>query len=65
MSKDNKSSLVTFLVFFVLQIIVFVIGLIFLIRGVVEMSSFFLLGIILIVVSGYMRFKYQIRKKNH
>jgi len=64
---ENKplNKFVTFFVFYIFQIIVFILGIIFIIRGIFETNSFLLWGILLIILSGYMRFNYKIRKKKH
>tara|TARA_Y100000034_G_C6886075_1_gene406899 strand:- start:305 stop:526 length:222 start_codon:yes stop_codon:yes gene_type:complete len=66
--RKNKMALSeskTFFVYYVLQIIVFIIGFIFVIRGIFDTNYFFLLGVLLIILSGYMRFKYKVRKVKH
>jgi len=62
---ERLSQAKTFFIYYILQIIVFIIGLIFLIRGIFEANYFFLFGIFLIIISLFMRFKYKIRRKHH
>lgn len=61
----KESEVATFFVYYVLQIVIFLVGLILVIRGVFDVSYHFWIGLILIIISGYMRFKYKVRKGRH
>lgn len=65
MNKKGLNQSVTYFVFRVLRIIISIFGVLFIIKGIFELNSYIFLGIAMLILSGYMKFKYKVRKTKH
>jgi len=60
--KERSSDFKTYFGYNLVGVLAYILGFIFLVRGVFGEPSFFPWGILLIILGGFLRFKYKQRK---